>query len=248
MSVILKKILLLSAIAVLGAFLFPAGALAESRPLIAVSDPFPPFVIGEEGSEATGGVFVERAKKVFDEMGIDVKIELYPWKRCLEMAKNGEAAFMLGVIYTPSRTFLKYPKTPLVTDNITTFYSLKAFPDGLDIKSFADLKGKRVGIVDGYTYGDEFNKLSDDGAIKVDMAKNEITNFKKLNIGRMPVFLCYETSGKAALESDPTFSETIRITESHLTAVDFFLAVCVNNPDAMKRVEALEEALEKTGK
>lgn len=239
----MKKSVLSIAVAVALVALLPVLALAESQPLIAVSDPFPPFVIGEEGSEATGGVFVERAKQVFDEMGINVRIELYPWKRCLEMAKTGEAAYMVGVIYSPARTFLKYPKTPLITDKITTFYSLKAYPDGLDIKSFEDLKGMSVGVVDGYTYGDALLKMSESGDIKLDTAKNELTNFKKLNIGRMPVFLCYETSGKAALNSNPEFKDTIRITESHIAEVEFFLATCTENPDALKRADDLEKAL-----
>ena len=55
-----------------------AFANDDNRPLLIVVDPWPPYIIGNEGELATGGIFVEKAKEIFKQIGMPYEIRLFP--------------------------------------------------------------------------------------------------------------------------------------------------------------------------
>lgn len=65
-----------------------------------------------------------------------------------------------------------------------------------------DLFGKTVGVISGWSYGDEFDKAVNDGHIKVDATTDDRTNIKKLGLGRIDAVLAIIESGDAAINAE----------------------------------------------
>ncbi len=129
--------------------------LAEEGPLI-IEDPWPPYTYGDIG-EPNGGIAVEITKTIFRRIGLEPKLALFPWKRVLKMAKQGDADGIMLLMKTEEReTYLVYTdklftnKDRIFANNDTR----KLAPTSLEA-----LKGYRIGYVMAYAYGgsaDEF--------------------------------------------------------------------------------------------
>lgn len=135
---------------------------------------YPPFIY----AKATQGIYVELMKELALVSQQTFKWEHYPYAR-------------LDALFTKASVHIEVGSSPLWTSSkkvpgfyTVPFYTLKdvvVFRRGeqASMKSFSDLKGKRVGLVRGYSFP-QFQKAFDDSiAIRIDAA-NELALMKLL--------------------------------------------------------------------
>ena len=169
--------------------LLHACIVRAENPLLIATEPWPPYSM-EENNELIG-VDVEIINVVFKKMGITIKIQTFPWKRCLYMVRHKEVDAILDASITSERQqFLHFPEEP-VSKEFTVFFSRKGRT--IPFTGLEDLNGLTAGVIIGYSYCDEID-LSPfmKNAESVSLLKN---NFKKLLLDRIDFIIESEAVG-----------------------------------------------------
>jgi polar amino acid transport system substrate-binding protein len=63
----------------------------------------------------------------------------------------------------------------------------------------SSLKGKTVGVIRGWSYGDEFDAAVKSGSIATEEVSSDEQNFKKLILGRIDAMIAIRESASAAI-------------------------------------------------
>jgi ABC-type amino acid transport substrate-binding protein len=119
---------------------------------------------------------------------IKIEIRRYPWRRVLHNGENGEG-LIFGIYKTPARLTSFHFSEPVYSDKV---WLVSRCEDNLLFNAIQDLKGKKIGIVQGSSAGDEF-----DSQVNVIFKPEYNTSslagrFLKLYQKRMDAFLLYE--------------------------------------------------------
>lgn len=171
-------------------------AWAADPVVVSVDAENPPFMFGKDGKAA--GIYPQIISLAFAKLGVPVTLEAKPWKRALAEIDEGKAG--VGGIYKNDERAQKYDfSEPILTENTAVYFN-KSKP--VDFKSVADLKGKRVGVIRGWSYGDEFDAARKAGSITADEVTSDKVNFQKLAEGRVDVVLAIEEAGKAVIKAE----------------------------------------------
>jgi polar amino acid transport system substrate-binding protein len=151
--------------------------------LVDVDDANPPFMFAREGRAV--GVYPALMAAVFKEMKADVSIVPKPWRRTLSELDAGIAG--VGGIYKNSERLKRYDYSePMFVERVSV-YSLRA--DTARYAGVSTLKGKRVGVIRGWSYGDDFDEARRAGTMVVEEVNSDAQNFAKLAAGRLDVVL-----------------------------------------------------------
>jgi len=154
----------------------------------------PPFMYEKNGSPA--GVYPALFSAVFAKMGTDAKLEAKPWSNALTELDGGKAG--VGGIYKNAERAKKFDFSEPVFVEKLIVYTNKSKP--IAFKSIADLNGKVVGVIRGWSYGDEFDNARKSNAVKVEEAADDVQNLEKLNAGRLDAVVAVEEAGTALLK------------------------------------------------
>ncbi|HAS90579.1 MAG TPA: ABC transporter substrate-binding protein [Desulfovibrio sp.] len=158
------------------------------------TDSFPPYYYEEDGTPK--GIQYELAKTVFNKMDTQIKIKFLPWKRAILIAETGKVDGIFGVIKTKERQkWLIYPEEPLMLVTVTIF---KRADDPFTYTGVSSLKGKTVGIIKGYSYGEAFDNST---LFKKEEVKSIDQNFRKMLVDRVDLVAGYSVVGKHILKS-----------------------------------------------
>lgn len=154
------------------------SALADGRVRL-VCDIWPPYQL--KADSVITGMSVEIVQAVYKRLGYDeFEIQAYPWMRAMDAVRFAEADALLSANYTEERSrYLSYPEEPLFESPWIVW--TKA---GSSILTMEDLKGKKVGVVLGYSYTEEFNDFIKKYC-NIEEAHSDEINFKKLGLGRL---------------------------------------------------------------
>ncbi len=139
----------------LAVFLVPAHA-GENKPVIRVAglSNYPPVMWASR--DAYHGVAAELTQTVFSEMGMDVKFVVLPWKRVLEVAREGGIDVVAGLYKTDERESYLLYSIPFLEDPGVLFVRKgKIFP----YHCWDDLVGKKGVVNRGYSWGEEFDSF-----------------------------------------------------------------------------------------
>lgn len=124
--------------------------------VVGVSNGYPPYYYEEDGSLT--GFCVETIDAVAETIGIDVKYEIYPWKRLIVNAQNGDIDAIMPLFTTEKREeYLIFEGLELAPETNHFFTSTESnisFDGNLE-----GLKQYNVGVVDQYSYGDIFDSF-----------------------------------------------------------------------------------------
>ncbi len=183
---------LLAVIAWVSCFcLWPFQLEAERQTLHVICDIWPPYQMVEDNG--IGGFSTRIVQAVFDKMGIrTLKIKPYPWKRAVVMIKNGSADALFSANHTEERAlFAHYPEEMIVQ---SPWVMWVRGDSGLKYDALDDLRGKRVGVVRGYSYTPEFLDFVGNNAFGEEVL-NDVMNFKKLNAGRVDFVVAEQRNG-----------------------------------------------------
>ncbi len=149
--------------------------------------------IAQSGLIGPGYVY-ELVETVFNKMGVEAKINFYPWSRALKMAEAGQVAGCFPEYYNAdyeSKYIFSdpFPGGDLVfvkraDDTRKPLISLK-------MSDFTALRDYRIGVVRDYTNTETFDR---DTTLKKDIADDDYQNLIKLLRGRVDLILIDENT------------------------------------------------------
>ncbi|MFV0346977.1 MAG: substrate-binding periplasmic protein [Halodesulfovibrio sp.] len=152
---------------------------AAKEKLTVVCDIWPPYQI-EKKDLPVGGFATDVVEHVLGSMQAKHEpVQSYPWKRAMELFQHGKADALFSANYTKEREmYAYYPSVPLVESPWVIW------TQNMPISSLEDLKGKRIGVVTGYSYTQEFWEFILVYCTVEEVYSDEL-NFRKLQIGRL---------------------------------------------------------------
>ncbi len=133
--------------------IFSSVTFAASLSMYVVSDDeFPPFSFIENG-EVTG-IDVEIIKEMGRRNNIDIKIDLFPWKRLIMMTKTGRCDASMSLFHSSERV-----KFALYTHAVhySTFVIFVKKGKQFNYSSIDDLYGKNLAKQSGFIISDDFD-------------------------------------------------------------------------------------------
>src|ERR1700761_9115257 len=130
-------------------------------------------------------------------MGEDVQLSALPWKRALNDAKTGGAG--IAGIYKTAERLKSYDFSDKLFDEVVQIYVVKN--KGFAFHGVPDLSGKTVGVLRGWSYGDEFDAAVKAGKIRIEEVSGDIQNFEKLAAGRLDAVLAIRESAEIVISS-----------------------------------------------
>jgi len=196
------------------------GFALQAREYQLVTLDYPPYEFEENGK--VKGLATEIVREVFRRMGDDVKITVYPWKRSLELVKNGSADAVFTIYHTPEREdFLDYSAEVLVQQK-TAFFVLNNSKIKYDRK-LDDLKQESFGVVLGVNYGEKFGLFTEKNQHKIASYYDGFSNMRGLLTGMHTITVSNVLGATTILKSMNKESQ-VKMLEPVLQDVASYLA------------------------
>ena len=163
---------------------------AAAPVLINVDTGNPPYMFKKEGKAA--GVYPALIAAAFARIGVPVNIEARPWIRAIFETEEGKSG--IGGFYKNEARLKQYDfSEPILSENIAVYFN-KSRP--LNFRTIADLNGKKVGVIRGWSYGEAFDAARKEHRFIVEEFPSDWINLVRLNYGLLDVALAVEESGK----------------------------------------------------
>ncbi len=124
-----------------------------SNSVVFVSLNYPPYYYLNSEKKVEGRC-VEVVKEMCRRIGIEPTFQLLSWRECLDRGKKGMVDGVLCLSKTKMREYFYY--YPRVNLDLAEYVIFQNSRSGRNITSLEDLKGKKVGVVDGIAYPKEF--------------------------------------------------------------------------------------------
>lgn len=197
--------------------------------VILSEDPWPPYTLGNEGEEPTGGIAVDVIRELFKRLGVEVQLKLHPWKRSLNLVKTGKEDGHMLLIKTPEwEEYLAF-SDPFIPDSYQFWYRADR-EQPVEWENFEDLKKYKIGLTMEYSYGDELMEAVKKYNLEVDWVKSDELNFRKLLAGRFDTFVCMKNVANALFRDHPELKGKFKTAEKPLSVVDMYLALSKESP------------------
>ncbi len=141
------------------------------------------------------------------ELNISFEIKAYPWPRAERHARDGD-----GLIFALPKSAdrlreLRYSDAASSNTLWLVTRSDATFP----FRSMADLRGKTVGAVRGYSYSDEFEIARNNKLFKVDEdIASRATRLQRLLLKRVDALLLYQPSGESPADIEAALAQFIQ--------------------------------------
>lgn len=172
-----------------------AGSCAAQDGLQVAVDGFnPPFMSGT-GTEARG-LYPALLTTVLGNIGQPVTVHAMPWPRVM-ISIDEHRMGAAGIYKTREREKIYDFSDPLFIERIGVYYQAM---HPVNFRSMADLAGLRVGVIIGWSYGDEFDRARQAGSFKVEAVQSDQQNLRKLELGRIDVALIVIDSATSLFE------------------------------------------------
>lgn len=207
---------------------------AEEEPHVILVDTYPPYYYW--GEREPKGQLIEIIAEAFKRMDEPLRFNRSTWKRSLYDVEHGNVAGLCAGAVSPERElYAIYPKEPvsLVENWVVTLKS-----SSLKFESLEDLRNHRVGSIDGYTYGKQFDAIEGVEKVKV---LTEPQLLKRLLSGRMEIVvgdrsLIEHLAAEAGAENQLDFHFS-------LGAKPLYILFSKKYPKAQELAEGLDKAL-----
>jgi polar amino acid transport system substrate-binding protein len=181
----MKKIKIIVFLLILSIPFFAANVRSETITLGYVE--FPPYEYQKGGKPV--GIQVEIVKTLFKRAGIPLKLRPLPFKRAYEKAKHGEIHGLFN-FYKIKKRLPYFDYSEPVIENPLVFFVRK--DSNIQFNTIKDLRGLKVGVMRGYTYGEGFDESP---LFFRESTNSHLANFKKLLSGRIDAYCCDKLVG-----------------------------------------------------
>jgi polar amino acid transport system substrate-binding protein len=133
------------------------GSLALAREWLVVGTSFPQVYEQNPAGDFTG-LAPAVLRQLAPELGEELRFELYPWVRAQRMVELGQADILVGPYRTAEREArFAFAAQPFYQDRIV-FYGRRNQASVWN-GAYPGLQGKRVGVVRGWIYGNQFEEV-----------------------------------------------------------------------------------------
>lgn len=172
-------------------------AARSSRDLLIVGTHFPRiYEMGSDGHFT--GMGADLVRIVADQLGYTVRYKIYPWARAQRLTESGQADILVGPYKTQERLqTMSFSSLPFFADELV-FYTRSDNTIAWD-GNYRSLAGKRVVILNGWAYGDEFDKGH--WGIAVETSNSVESGFKLLMHKRADLFATSRRDGEPVIAS-----------------------------------------------
>ncbi len=155
-------------------------SFAEEREILAVGTEFA-YLFEKNANAEAQGFAVDILKTLAQRSGYKLRFEFYPWARAQYMVEQGQAQILIGPYKTPQREQkFNFAQRPFYHDQMV-FYVRKG--EGRSWQGYyPNLYNQRVAVVQGWVYGDEFEKHQ--ARFKLSTVTNLSTGLSLLVAGR----------------------------------------------------------------
>ncbi|MEC5207118.1 polar amino acid transport system substrate-binding protein [Vogesella perlucida] len=150
---------------------------------------YPPFCDQEQPD---GGALVAITRAAFARQGIRMQLTVLPWPRLVSQLAQDRFDGVIGVWNTDLAAMRLRGGSP-VFHSLVGVYLLRQ--SSLDIGKPGALHGKLAGIVHGYNYSDSIMR----SGLKFEFARDDETNLRKLQLGRIDVAIVEKAVGDSLL-------------------------------------------------
>ncbi|MCP3924283.1 MAG: transporter substrate-binding domain-containing protein [Desulfobacterales bacterium] len=229
----MKKIILILIIL----FFSVTICLAQTRVVTSASNPWPPFV---DPDHPKMGVTIEVVTAAFKTQGYILQHKIIPWTRAVGMVKAGKIDIIPCMWKTDER------KNYLLFSKPYAFNKLKFIKrkgDKFEYSGLKSLKGKKVGIIRGYGYGDE---LMNSKLFTRFPVNNLILNIRKLVAGRIDLTLEDEIVAKNQIsKKEPENFKKIEFTRNYISNKGLYVTCALKNPSHKSIIKAFNKGLQK---
>ncbi len=210
---------------------------------IAVDEANPPFMYADTAGKAAG-IYPALLQAIFERMGMTAEVAAYPWKRALELSEKGEVA--VGGIYKNEKRLQIYDYSDALYSEKMLIYVQKG--KGFKFATPDDLKGKQVGVLTGWSYGDAFDQAKEKKVFTVQDVSNDVDNFEKLALGRVDCVVAVEAGGTKIIQ-EKQYTAKIEALPTPLTVNDTYLVFAKNaqQGDLLKTFNATLAAMKQDG-
>lgn len=174
----------------------PLAARAAPEVVIALDAQNPPFMYADRDGQAHG-VYALLLRTLFARLDVPMRLVCLPWPRALSGLERAEHG--VGGIYATAERQARYDfSQPLHVETIKVYArrgALRIF------ERIEDLRGLRVGVLRGWSYGDAFDAAARGGLLQIEPVAADAQNFGKLERGFLDVALAIEQAGDVLLAS-----------------------------------------------
>lgn len=158
---------------------------------VSVDEAYPPYMYNK--NNVAVGLYPEIVAAIFFRIGRDTSVSALPWKRALKIGEAGLGG-VAGIYKNKERLTIYDYSDPLYEEKMVLYVkkgNAFAFSD------IADLKGRRVGLNFGWSYGDAIDSAREAGLFSTDdSVRNNLANFRKLIGGRTDCFIVDELAAR----------------------------------------------------
>jgi len=169
--------------------------LAAGPLFIDVDEANPPFMFAQGGKPE--GIYPALLEAAFKHMAVPMEVHPRPWKKAIQDIDTGAAG--VGGIYRNAEREKKYDYSEKIfVENLVVYFN-KSTP--LNFTRIDDLKGKRIGVIRGWSYGDDFDNARNAKALTVEEVDSDEMNFKKLDTGRLDAVVAINESGASLMHN-----------------------------------------------
>lgn len=213
-----------------------ATACTLADTITVAGDPYPPF--GDPKNPA-GGLAIEIVRAAYKTQGHEITMEFVPWARAEAGVKNGSYDIVPYTWRTDARVKVLLFSTPYAVGNVRF---IKRKGDAFEFNGLDSLKGKRVGTVRGYGYGDAFVNSP---LFTREPGNDLMTNVKKLLRDRVDLTLEDEIVARSVISAkDPQALEQIEFVKTPLSVNPLYVTAGLQNPKAQEIIGAFNKGLE----
>lgn len=224
---------------VLGLIFLPYILLhANEKVTILAEDAWYPYS-GIYTQREAEGLSVDLIRAAFAQEGVVVNFKTMPYDRAKSKVEAGEFVACFNVPSEPviEKRFV-WPEYKLF--RAKSYYYARNDYAGKTIKSVADLAGIKVGLVQGYGYGDA---IDNDMKMKKVWSRSDTVNIRKLLAGRFDVMVLFEEIAKF-LVKDLNVENKIKII-GETEYVDVYLAFSKRHPRTEAMINVFNKGMAK---
>jgi polar amino acid transport system substrate-binding protein len=219
------------------------GAQAQEKAtlVLAGEDDWAPYSSAEKPGSAPEtspvGFSVDLVRAVLATQGIQVQVINVPFARCMLYAKTGQVAGCFNATITDDNRADYFWHQPAMFEEELSIFA-RANTESPELR-LSDLRGKRVGYTNGYTYPSEFMH---DGRIQKSVAVSDAALIRMLLAKRVDYILLNRTPGWMRIDSTPDFKGQIKRV-GVLSMDGFWVAFSKQHPQGERLAKAFSAGL-----
>ena len=163
---------------------------------------FPPYEFKNHDGKPQG-LLITIVETVFQRSNVNLVLKYLPFKRAYLSTQRGEIDGLFNFYKTKNRlVFFDYTE-PIIRNPLTLFVRKNAI---LKFNTLEDLKGLKIGVMRGYSYGTVFDESP---LFMKEAADSHESNFYKLMHRRIDAYLCDKLTGIHVATKNNLMSELV---------------------------------------